>query len=85
MGVRRPENDLVSAESGLRAAALRAEKLTRLDCLIGSNGACEMHQTQTFVHLTSDCCTSPTVLSSEVSLESNSAVRCTKLKHLFIS
>jgi hypothetical protein len=41
----------VPAESGLSPGVLGAEKSTHLDCLIGSNRACEMHQTQTFVHL----------------------------------
>ena len=51
MGVRRQEIDLVPAEAGLSFGVLGAEKLNHLDCLIGSNGACEMHETQTFVHL----------------------------------
>ena len=62
ISVRRPENDLVPPESGLSLGVLGAGKLTHLDCLIGSNRACEMHQTQTFVHLTLDCCSSPTTI-----------------------
>ena len=52
---------------------------------MNSESACEMHQTQTFVHLTKDSAATQESLVSGRFPPKEFVVRCTKLKHLFIS